>query len=320
MIIIFMKAKGGRERVLALVVVAVLLLVATACAGPGKPRGPGAEQRGQLRIVAAFYPFQFVAERVAGDHATVSSLTAPGAEPHDLELTPRQVASVAEADLVIYERMFQPAVDEAVAQAKRGSQNVFDTATVVPLEDHGQSAEGPSGQHAPDPHVWLDPIRLSTIVGTVADRLAAIDTTHAADYRASAAKLQAQLRDLDGRFRTGLANCQRTSFITTHAAFGYLAERYGLSQIGISGLSPDAEPSPARIAEVQREARAGGITTIFYETLVSPAVARSIASDLHLKVDVLDPIEGIVATSRGDDYLSVMAANLTALRKADGCR
>jgi zinc transport system substrate-binding protein len=318
MIIIFMKVHGGRERVGA-IVVAALVLVATACAGPGKLSGSGAEQRGQLRILAAFYPFQFVAERVAGDHAAVASLTAPGAEPHDLELTPRQVASIAQADLVIYERTFQPAVDEAVAQAERGPQNVFDTSTVVPLEDHEQSAEGP-GKHAPDPHVWLDPIRLSTIVGTVADRLTAIDSTHAADYRARAAKLQAQLRDLDGSYRTGLANCRRTAFITTHTAFGYLAERYGLIQIGISGLSPDAEPSPTRIAEVQREARARGITTIFYETLVSPAVARSIASDLRLKVDVLDPIEGIVATSRGDDYLSVMAANLAALRKANGCR
>jgi zinc transport system substrate-binding protein len=128
------------------------------------------------------------------------------------------------------------------------------------------------------------------------------------------------LGDLDGRFGIGLAHCRRTAFITTHAAFGYLAERYRLTQIGISGLSPDAEPSPARIAEVQRDARARGITTIFFETLVSPAVATSIAGDLHLQVDVLDPIEGIASTSKGNDYLSVMAANLTALRKANGCR
>jgi len=318
MIIIFMKP--SHRRALAIVAAIALLLVATACGGPGSPSGLGAEQRGRLRILAAFYPFQFVAERVAGDHAAVSSLTAPGAEPHDLELTPRQVASIAQADLVIYERTFQPAVDEAVAQAGRDPQNVVDISTVVPLEDHGLPAEGASGRHALDPHVWLDPIRLASIVGAVADRLAAIDTANAADYRTRAANLQALLRDLDGSYRTGLANCRRTAFITTHTAFGYLAERYGLIQIGISGLSPDAEPSPARIAEVQREARARGITTIFYETLVSPAVAKSIASDLHLKVDVLDPIEGIVATSRGNDYLSVMAANLTALRKANDCR
>jgi zinc transport system substrate-binding protein len=316
MIIIFMKRWHGQVLKFLL---AAALLVAPACAGPDGSSGSGAGQRGPLRIVAAFYPFQFVAERVGGVGVEVTSLTAPGAEPHDLELTPRQVANIASADLVIYERTFQPAVDEAVAQAGRDPRNVFETSTVVPLEDHGESAEGPAA-HALDPHVWLDPIRLSTIVGAVADRLAAMDPAHATDYRTHAGDLQAQLRDLDATFYTGLANCRRTEFITTHAAFGYLAERYGLSQIGISGLSPDAEPSPARIGEVQREARARGITTIFYETLVSPAVARSIAGDLKLRVDVLDPIEGVVATSRGSDYLSIMAANLTALRKANGCR
>ena len=173
---------------------------------------------------------------------------------------------------------------------------MFDTATVVPLEDHGQTTEGPSrtGTRPIRTSGWTRPAcRPSSARSPIGWPRST--PTHAADYRARAAKLQAQLRDLDGRFRTGLANCQRTEFITTHAAFGYLAERYGLSQIGISGLSPDAEPSPARIAEVQREARARGITTIFYETLVSPAVARSIAGDLHLKTDVLDPIEGIMA-------------------------
>jgi zinc transport system substrate-binding protein len=273
-----------------------------------------------LRIVAAFYPFQFVAEQVAGARAQVSSLTAPGAEPHDLELTPRQVATVVRADLVIYEHSFQPAVDEAVAQAERDPRNVLDTATVVPLEDHGRLPDAPRRGNAPDPHVWLDPARLATIVGAVADRLAAIDPSHAADYRTGAGHLQDQLRRLDGRFRAGLAGCQRTAFITTHAAFGYLAERYALTQIAVSGLSPDAEPSPARIATVQREAGDRGITTIFYETLVSPAVAKSLATDLRLRVDVLDPVEGITATSRGADYLSIMAANLTALREANGCR
>jgi zinc transport system substrate-binding protein len=116
-----------------------------------------------------------------------------------------------------------------------------------------------------------------------------------------------------------LAHCVRTEFITTHAAFGYLAERYHLTQIGISGLSPDSEPSPARIAEVQRIARNHGLTTIFSETLVSPAVAQAVAGDLGLRTDVLDPVEGITNESRGQDYLSVMSANLAALRRAGEC-
>jgi len=279
---------------------------------------------GVLQIVTAAYPFQFIAERVAGVHADVSSLTKPGAEPHDLELTPRQVASIAGANLVIYERGFQPAVDESIAQSE--NPHVLDTTTVVPLrvhDDEGGSHDGHRHQGeepGPDPHVWLNPIHVAAIADAVADRLVAIDPTGAADYRANARRLDRQLTDLDARFRTGLTSCERTEFITAHAAFGYLAERYGLTQISISGLSPDDEASPARIAEVHREAQAHGITTIFFETLASPAVAEAVAGDLGLVTDVLDPLEGITADSRGTDYLTVMAANLAALRKANSCR
>jgi zinc transport system substrate-binding protein len=159
-----------------------------------------------------------------------------------------------------------------------------------------------------------------TITRAVADKLETIDPDHRADYQRNARTLIRQLEVLDREYRTGLRSCQRTDFITSHAAFGYLAERYGLTQISISGLSPDTEPSPARIAEVQRLATEHGVTTIFSETLVSPAVAKSIAGDLGLKTDVLDPIEGITEHSRGSDYIAVMRSNLTALEKANGCR
>ena len=297
-----------------------LLMVGCAAADSG---AADSARPGVLQIVAAAYPFQFIAERVAGAHAVVSNLTQPGAEPHDLELGPRQVASIASADFVIYERGFQPVVDEAVAQSE--NLDVLDTTTVVPLRVHDQqddSDEGHAHQGAesgPDPHVWLDPLQVAVIANSVADRLAAIYPAGAADYQANVTRLDGQLTDLDARFQSGLASCERIQFITTHAAFGYLAERYGLSQIGISGLSPDDEASPARIAEIQQEAAAHGITTIFFETLVSPAVAEAVASDLGLVTDVLDPIEGITAESRGSDYLTVMAANLAALRKANGC-
>jgi len=319
MIIVFMKARRGFPDALAAVALP-LLMVGCAAAGSGAAEST---RPGVLEIIAAAYPFQFIAERVAAGHAVVSSLTQPGAEPHDLELGPRQVASIASADFVIYERGFQPVVDEAVAQSE--NRDVLDTTTVVPLRVHDQqddSDEGHAHQGAesgPDPHVWLDPLQVAVIANSVADRLAAIDPAGAADYEANVTRLDGQLTDLDARFHAGLASCERTEFITTHAAFGYLAERYGLSQIGISGLSPDDEASPARIAEIQQEAGAHGITTIFFETLVSPAVAEAVASDLGLVTDVLDPIEGITADSRGSDYFTVMAANLAALRKANGC-
>jgi len=304
---------------------AALVMGLSGC-GAGTTPGSSADGTGGVYVVVAFYPFQFVAERVAGPHAQVTSLTQPGSEPHDLELTPRQTAAITTADLVIYERSFQPAVDEAVAQS--GNERVLDTATVVPLEpapdDHAdeEHAAEPAHEHeqtGEDPHVWLDPANLGMIAHAVAGQLAEADPNHASDYAANAATVIDDLTALGAELDKGLTTCRRTEFVTTHAAFGYLARRVGLTQIGISGLSPDAEPSPARVAEVQREARKLGITTIFYETLVSPAVATSVAGDLGLATDVLDPIEGITESSRGSDYLAVMRSNLAALRTANGC-
>jgi zinc transport system substrate-binding protein len=299
------------------------LLAAAACAGSGSAGTPTSTP-GQLRIAAAFYPLQFIAQRVAGEHATVVNLTQPGAEPHDLELTPRQVASLTTANLVVYEKGFQPDVDEAVGQSE--NREVIDTTTVVslrPLMTNGDDlghGDGAGRDHpALDPHIWLDPTSVSRIAGAVEARLVIIDPDHAADYRRNTRELEQELGGLDRTYRSGLAHCVRTEFITTHAAFGYLAQRYHLTQIAISGLSPDAEPSPARIAEVQRVAQEYGLTTIFSETLVSPALAKAIAGDLGLVTDVLDPIEGLTDQSRGHDYFSIMASNLAALRKAGGC-
>jgi zinc transport system substrate-binding protein len=312
------------RRWVAAIVVAVALPL-TACApNGGGPAGP--EDRPS--VVTSVYPFQFVAERIGGADVSVTNLTEPGVEPHDLELTPRQVGSLADAELVIYERGFQPAVDEAIAQ--NADDRAFDTTSVVPLEPVAAGGDPEAGHEQEeghdhggegdlDPHVWLDPTKLSTIASAMADRLAALHPAGAERYRSNADRLKSDLRELDEEFRSGFTGCARTEFITSHTAFGYLAKRYGLVQIGISGLNPDAEPSPARIAEIQREARDHGVTTIFTETLVSPAVARAVAGDLGLRTDILDPIEGLTAESRGRDYFAIMRANLSALERANGC-
>jgi zinc transport system substrate-binding protein len=304
------------------VLLCMLILLAVSGCASAVPAS-SSRTRGEL-IVTAFYPLQFVAQHVAGTQAVVSNLTQPGTEPHDLELTPRQVASLTTASLVLYEKGFQPAVDEAVLQSE--NPQVIDTTTVVPLRplavsgDDLHSGDWTANDHAAlDPHVWLDPTSLIRITRVVENQLSIIDPDHAEDYARNAATLNKELRRLDRSFRSGLAHCTRTEFITTHAAFGYLARRYHLTQIPIAGLNPDTEPSPARIAQVQRLAQAYGLTTIFSETLVSPAVAKAIAGDLGLVTDVLDPIEGLTDQSRGHDYLSVMYANLAALRKAGGC-
>ncbi|OWV07388.1 zinc ABC transporter substrate-binding protein [Micromonospora wenchangensis] len=310
-----------RTRLRALTAATALLALTglTACSTEGAGADPD-----RVDVVAAFYPLQFVAERVGGDAVTVTNLAKPGAEPHDLELNPRQVGQVSEAKLVFYLKGFQPAVDEAVAQ--NAADRALDVTTVAPLRDAtagGHEHEGEDG-HAEeesggkDPHLWLDPTRLATVADRLAERLGVVDPDRAADYTTRARTLRGELEKLDTEYATGLKTCQRREIVVSHAAFGYLAERYQLEQIGLTGLTPDTEPAPQRLAEVAREAREHGATTIFFETLVSPKVAETIAAEVGAKTAVLDPIEGLSADG-GGDYLSVMRTNLTTLRTALGC-
>ncbi|WP_091559608.1 metal ABC transporter substrate-binding protein [Micromonospora pattaloongensis] len=298
-----------------------------ALAGAGGCTGAADADPDRVSVVTAFYPLQFVTERVGGDAVRVTSLAKPGAEPHDLELNPQQVAQITDAKVIVYLKGFQPAVDEAVAQ--EGGDRTFDVSTATPLltaSAGGHDHEGEAGhaeesgdEHAgPDPHVWLDPTRLATIADKVAERLGAADPAHAADYTARAKALRTELETLDREYAQSLKNCQRREIVTSHSAFGYLAERYQLEQIGITGLSPEDEPSAQRLADVVTEARQHQATTIFFETLASPKVAETIAREVGAKSAVLDPIEGLQPGTTGD-YLSVMRTNLTALTSALGC-
>lgn len=307
---------------------AALGLALTAGCSAGAPATSTSAEAGQLTVTASFYPFQFIAERVGGSHVSVTNLTQPGAEPHDLELTPKQVASLGESDLLIYQKGFQAAVDSAVETLP--PKRVVDTASFLKLETTEEEEHGEHEEHAEDegddhdhggldPHTWLDPNNMVTITEHVRDALIEADQAAKADFTANATALINDLKTLDGEFSSGLKTCERKVFITSHEAFGYLALRYGLEQVGIRGLEPDTEPTGARIAEVQKLAKAEGVTTIFFETLVSPAVSQSIAGDLGLKTDVLDPLEGLTDASKGTDYLEVMRSNLTALKTANGC-
>lgn len=308
----------------ALVPAAVLSLALAACGSPVAPAGPDGATR--LSAAVAFYPFEFVVDRVGGDLVQVENLTTPGAEAHDVELTPRQVGLLADADLVVLQSGFQPAVDAALAQVE--AKRVVDAADVVTFLD----AEGEGHDHADeeegaddhdhggfDPHTWLDPTNLVAVAERVRDALIEARPDAAAEFTANATALVADLTRLDDEFSSGLATCKLRTFITSHDAFGYLAHRYDLEQVGIRGFEPDVEPSAARIAEVQQLARAEGVTTIFFETLVSPVVSESIAKDLGLVTAVLDPLEGLTEESPGSDYLEVMRANLSALQQANTC-
>ncbi|MGW0784785.1 metal ABC transporter substrate-binding protein [Streptomyces sp. NPDC002913] len=286
---------------------------------------------GKLDVVASFYPMQFLAEEIGGSHVSVTSLTKPGVEPHDLELSPRQIGGLSDADYILYLKNVQPAVDDAVAQA--GVENTVDAASLTTLESHGSEVghdhgaeegeehEEHEGEEAGlDPHIWLDPVKYAEVAEGVGKSLEKADPDNAADYRKNTETLVAELNKLDKAYESGLKNTATKTFITTHSAFGYLAERYGLTQEGIAGIDPEAEPSPARIDEIHHVAEESKATTVFFETLASDKTAKTLAKDLGLKTGVLDPLEGITGKSAGADYIEVMESNLTALQKALGAK
>lgn len=271
--------------------------------------GCGAGGGGRPTVVAAFYPLQYVAQRIAGAHAEVVGLTSPGVEPHDLELTPRQTATLTGADLVVYEDGFQPAVDEAVRNDPPG--HVVDAAHTVDLRSR-------DGQ--PDPHFWLDPTLLARVADAVTAQLSRVQPSARNDFEAADRRLQADLRKLDGEIRDGLAHCRTRTVVVSHDAFGYFGARYGLDVHAITGLSPSSEPSARHLAELRDLVGATGVTTVFSERLASAALAQTLASEAGVSTGVLDPVEGLSGSTSSEDYLSLMRRNLAALRKAGGCR
>ena len=275
--------------------------------------GPGDEGAdGRLEVVASFYPLAEMAGAVGGDRVVVRNLTPAGAEPHDVELSPRQVDQMDRADVVFYVgRGFQPAV-ETLAERRDGG-------TVDLLE--GLTLERDADDEV-DPHFWLDPQRMAAAVDEVADALVEASPDDAAAFRAGGARYRQQLDELDTTLEQGLASCARRQIVTSHAAVFYLADRYDLTQLAVSGLSPEAEPDPERLSSLADTIEAKGITTVFFEELVSPDVARALARETGAETAVLNPIEGLTTEQQdeGETYITVMGENLAALRRALACR
>lgn len=288
-------------------VLALALWAAAACTDGGDG---GAARK--VRVVAGFYPLAEAAAHVGGDRVAVTNLTPAGAEPHDLELRSSDVDRIEEAAVVLYlGRGFQPAVEQA---AERGEGRAVDL-----LAPGAGVVEGGADD---DPHVWLDPTLMARIAERVREALGEADPEGRPTYEANAAAYVADITALDAAYRQGLAQCDRRVIVTSHDAFGHLARRYGLTQDAITGLSPESEPDPDRLSELASKVRAEGITTIFYETLVSPRVAETLARETGARTAVLDPIEGITEDEQaeGRTYESAMTDNLAALRNALSCR
>ena len=267
--------------------------------------GGDSSAQGRRTVVAAFYPLAFAAQQIGGPGIDVRNLTPPGVEPHDLELSGSDVRTIADADLVLYlGEGFQPSLEDAIDSTSAHAVDLLDAvATRAGCDDEPASTLTSGSIRSGTP-------RSRRRIGKELDR------------RPEAERFAARLRALDGEFRRGLSRCERNEIVTSHAAFGYLAERYGLKQVAITGIAPEAEPTPRDLEEVVRQVRAVGATTVFFETLVSPRLAETVAREVGAKTAVLDPLEGLTdeQAAAGEDYFSVMRENLAALRKALGCR
>lgn len=312
-----LKSSFVRATPVTVAVVIIVGILASSCASGDGPGGSAMADGETTSVVTAFYPLQEAAERVGGDRVTVTNLTPAGLEPHDLELTPQAVADIQSADLVFdFGEGFQP----AVAEAAEGAQG-----TVVDLLAGLPTVAPPDGASEPglgvDPHVWLDPNLYAQLVDEVERSLAQVDPAGASAYRANAARFSAELSDLSSAFEDGLASCDRSVIVMSHAAFGYLAAAYGLTQQSISGLAPDAEPSAERLAELKDLVQRDGVTTVFTEDLVSPKVAETLAAEAGVTTAVLHTLEGLTSDEQaaGADYTSQMRENLQRLRAALGC-
>lgn len=334
------------KRILAAACAAATALALSACTSTASS-GDSSSKDGKLTVMASFYPLQYLAEKIGGEHVSVTSLTPEGAEPHDLELSPKMVDSLSSADAVVYLAGFQSAVDEAIEQ--QAPKTVIDVSPAADLieagtdanhpaedeeeaTDEAQSGETEAHDHeghdheghehhhdmSADPHFWLDPTRMAHAATLVGDKLAEADSAHADVYKANAKALAEELNTLSDTLVTKTSSCKVKTFVTAHTAFGYLADRTGLTQVGISGLDPESSPSPARLAEIAQIAKEQGVTTIFTEALIDPKVAQTLADDLGITTAVLDPIES--QTDASKDYAATMNSNIDALTKALDCQ
>ncbi|MDO5719187.1 MAG: metal ABC transporter substrate-binding protein [Actinomycetaceae bacterium] len=339
-------------------VIAVAIASAFALAGcsqSGSNSQSSSQDGSKLSVKASFYPLQYLVEEIGGDHVSVDSLTPPGTDAHSLELSPKTVAELSQADAVVYLKGFQSAVDEAVKEA--GPANVLDVTEAAQIvetsedghddheadehahedhESHDHEGEDDNHEHLDDehdhgdeehhhhhdidgdPHFWLDANRMATVATQVGDLLAQADSDNADDYRKRAETVSQQMTDLANDMESGLEQCEKNTFIVSHQAFGYLAHNTGLHQVGVSGLDPEVTPSPERLKAIGEVVKDTGTQVIFTEVNVSPKVMEVLAEDLGIETSVLDPIETL--NDPEENYVSLMKTNLENLRKGLNCQ
>jgi zinc transport system substrate-binding protein len=297
--------------------------------GSTEAAATAATEEPALTVTAAFYPLQHLAEQVGGERVEVTALTPPGAEAHDLELTPQSLAGLTQTGLVVYLADFQPAVDDALAGIEAPTIDLSPVADreIGETDDHGHDDEDDDHGHedddhghgSTDPHFWTDPTRMAEAAALLADELSAVDPDGAETYAANLETFRADMADLDAQAQAALADCQVDVLVTAHDAFGYFADRYGFETRSINGLTPDQEPDARSLGEIADFVGEAGVTTVYTETLVSSAFADTVAAEAGVETAVLDPVEGITDASAAQDYRGVMEANIEAVRAGQAC-
>ena len=282
-------------------------------------RGPATnEASGKLRVVTSFYPLYYFAQAIGGEHAAVTNIIPSGVEPHDHELTARDIATIEESKLLI----LNGGGLETWGDKIRQNVDLSRTLLLIAGEDLVTRHIVEDGESVTDPHVWLSPPLAEQMVERIGAGFSKVDPENAVYYKANVDALNTRLAAVDAEYREGLLECATKDIITSHAAFGYLAATYQLNQVSIAGLSPDAEPSPKQMADIARFAKEHKVGYIFFESLVSPKLSQTIAAEVGARTLVLDPIEGISAVDKraGEDYFSLMKSNLNNLRTALACK
>jgi len=282
---------------------------------------------GKIKVVASFYPLAEFAKQVGGNNVEVVNMTPPGAEPHDFEPSPQDIVNAYSSNLFIFNGSgFDPWAEKIRPELENKGVAVINMTEYFDLlkgvEEHEEAEEKDHEAEETDPHIWLDPVLAKKEVEIIRDALKKIDPINSELYESNATQYLTQLSVLDKKYKDGLASCNLRDLVASHGAFGYLAKRYALNVVSIAGFSPEEEPSPKRMAEIADLARSKKINYIFFETLVSPKLAETIAREIGAKTLVFNPIEGLTEDEleKGANYISVMEENLNNLRTALICQ
>ncbi len=276
------------------------------------------KKNNKLQVTASFYPLYFFASQIGGNKTEVHNITPSGAEPHDYEPTSQDIVNIEKSKLLILNG------GRLEAWGDRIKDNLKGTRVVIVVAGSGITNQQvvEDGKSIQDPHAWLSPPLAKIEIKAILEGFIEVDPKNKNYYDMNTNKLLAQLDQLDKEYRQGLISCNQKNIITSHAAFGYLGKAYGLNQVPISGLSPDAEPSSKQLAEVTQFAKNHHVKYIFFESLVSPKLSETIANEVGAKTLVLDPIEGVSKEDikSGKNYFTIMTGNLKNLRIALECQ